>query len=182
MTRLQEIAAPLAGVDDPALPQIGKYRFLRELARGAMGIVYEAEDTELRRPVAVKVLKDIPGASDTMHQRFQREARSAARLAHPNVVQVYDSGEEEGSVYLVMELVRGRPLSEILGGRRYELRPMLELLEKASRGVAAAHDAGIVHRDVKPANVLVGDNGIPKVGDFGLARWMDSDTLLTKSG
>src|SRR5207247_1193238 len=108
--------------------------------------------------------------------------QSAARRSHPNVVQVFDAGEAEGRTYLVMELVKGRPLSEAIAARGADLRPLLVLLEKAARGVAAAHAAGIVHRDIKPANILVTESGEPKVGDFGLAHWLDSDTQLTKSG
>jgi len=180
--QLDEVAAPLGGAVAPVPAAVGKYRLLRELARGGMGIVYEAKDTELDRFVAVKILIAAASESESLRERFQREARSAARLDHPNVVRVYDSGEQQGVFYLVMELVRGRSLRELMSERTRELPWMLRLLERAARGLAAAHEAGIVHRDVKPSNILVAESGEPKVGDFGLARPPEGSGDLTRSG
>jgi serine/threonine-protein kinase len=149
--------------------EVGRYRILREIGRGAMGAVYEAEDTQLNRRVALKILRTL-GAE--FRARFEREARAMAQVAHANVVTVYDAGEAGGHPYIAMELVRGRPLSPSPDA--------VALLAQTARGVDAAHRAGIVHRDLKPANILVAD-GVAKVADFGIARALD-ETGLTRTG
>jgi serine/threonine-protein kinase len=163
-------------------PRFQRYETRSVLGEGATSVVYRAWDRELNRPVAVKVLRESVGMSEVARQRFRREAQTAAALAHPNLVTVYDAGEVEGQLYLVMELVEGRPLSGLLSPRGPELRSLVEILWKASLGVAAAHAHGIVHRDLKPANVLVGATGEPKVADFGLAHLSDSTKELTRTG
>src|SRR6185295_9417703 len=115
-------------------------------------------------------------------QRFRREAQAAAGLAHPNVITVHDAGEADGRLYLVMELVDGKPLSEFFRNPDVDLRRRIQLIEHAARGVAAAHEKGIVHRDLKPQNILVPPGGEPKVADFGLAHMVDSTTALTRTG
>src|SRR6185295_1275176 len=115
-------------------------------------------------------------------QRFRREAQAAAGLAHPNVITVHDAGEADGRLYLVMELVDGKPLSEFFRNPDVDLRRRIQLIEHAARGVAAAHEKGIVHRDLKPQNILVPPGGEPKVADFGLAHMADSTTALTRTG
>jgi tRNA A-37 threonylcarbamoyl transferase component Bud32 len=149
------------------------------IGQGATAVVYRARDRQLNRTVAVKVLRESPGMSTVVRERFRREGQAAAGLAHPNVVTVYDAGEEGGSSYLIMELVEGRPLDQLIKEPKGDLLP---LLEKAARGVAAAHERGIVHRDLKPANILVTPSGEPKVGDFGLARLLETRTELTRTG
>jgi eukaryotic-like serine/threonine-protein kinase len=149
----------------------GRYRVGRRIARGGMATVYEAVDVRLDRAVAIKVLH-APYADDPEFAiRFQREARAAAKLAHPNVVGVYDQGNDRGTLFLAMEYVPGRTLRELLR-EQAPLPPTraLDLLEPVLSALAAAHAAGFVHRDVKPENVLITDDGRVKVADFGLAR------------
>jgi tetratricopeptide (TPR) repeat protein/tRNA A-37 threonylcarbamoyl transferase component Bud32 len=163
-------------------PDIPRYEILERLGQGATAIVYRARDRELHRLVALKVLREATGFSEIARQRFRRESQAAASLAHPGVITVYDAGETEGRLYLVMELVNGRSLSDILTKKELNLEARLRLLEKAARGVAAAHEKGIVHRDLKPGNIMVDTAGEPKVGDFGLAHLVDSSQELTRAG
>jgi tRNA A-37 threonylcarbamoyl transferase component Bud32 len=160
-------------------PKLSRFDLLEVLGQGATAVVYRARDKTLNRTVAVKVLHERAGANDVVRERFRREAQAAAGLSHPNVVTVYDAGEEQGRSFLVMELVEGRPLDRWL--KEPQGNP-LALLEKAARGVAAAHERGVVHRDLKPANILVTAAGEPKVGDFGLAHVVETRTELTRTG
>src|SRR5258705_8181388 len=117
LRKLQDLAAPLPVEPEvPPRTRLGKYEVVHEIARGAMGVLSEAVDTAIGRPVALKILRDFAGLNEIVRLRFQREAQAAGTLSHPNVVRVYDAGEDAGRMYLVMELVQGRPLSEILGG------------------------------------------------------------------
>jgi tRNA A-37 threonylcarbamoyl transferase component Bud32 len=152
------------------------------VGEGATAIVYRAWDRELRRDVAIKVLRESVGSRQLPRDRFRREAQATAGLSHPNVVQVYDAGESEGRLYLVMELVGGRLLSDLVRENRTSARDLVALVEQAARGAAAAHAKGIVHRDLKPANILIASSGEPKVGDFGLAHLADSTLELTRTG
>jgi serine/threonine-protein kinase len=169
----------LVGEGVPALP---RYEVREKLGEGAVAVVYRAVDTQLKRDVAIKVLRKEVGENEVVRKRFHREAEAAGGLFHPNVVTVYDAGEAGGRMYIVMELVEGRPLSQLLAQSRPDLREMARLLEKAARGLGAAHAKGVVHRDVKPANIIVGPTGEPKVGDFGLATRPEGDVALTKLG
>ncbi|HEU4543622.1 MAG TPA: Stk1 family PASTA domain-containing Ser/Thr kinase [Jiangellaceae bacterium] len=149
----------------------GRYRVETALARGGMATVYRAIDTRLDRVVALKVMHPELAADNEFVLRFIGEARSAARLSHPNVVGVFDQGEDDGTVFLAMEYVEGPTLRQVLRDRGpLPPAPALEMIQPVLAALGAAHDAGIVHRDVKPENVLVGDNGRIKVADFGLAR------------
>jgi tetratricopeptide (TPR) repeat protein len=176
---------PIKG-DGPArsegAPDIPRYEILERLGQGATAIVYRARDRELHRLVALKVLREASGFSEVARQRFRRESQAAASLAHPSVITIYDAGETEGRLYLVMELVEGRSLGDLLTKKELNLDARLRLLEKAARGVAAAHQKGIVHRDLKPGNIMVDTAGEPKVGDFGLAHLLDSSQELTRAG
>jgi serine/threonine-protein kinase len=163
----------------PALP---RYEFRDAVGEGASAIVYRAWDRELKRLVAIKVLREGAALSGIARERFRREAQAAANLLHPGVVTVYDAGEHEGCLYLVMELIEGQPLSDLLLRAGSDRMRLVHLLEKAARGISAAHAKGIVHRDLKPANILVTEAGDAKVADFGLAHLMDSDNALTRSG
>ena len=160
-------------VSDPLVGRLldGRYEIVRRIARGGMATVYEASDIRLDRTVAVKVMH--PGLAEDRDfvARFIREARSAARLSHPNVVAVFDQGTDDGNVYLAMEYVPGRTVRDVLRDRgRLSLRDALAIVEPALAALDAAHRAGLVHRDVKPENVLIADDGRVKVADFGLAR------------
>lgn len=150
---------------------LGRY-VVRELAgQGAMGRVYVANDPQLDRNVALKVLRaaQTPGAETESRKRLLREARALARLAHPNVVAVHDVGSHDERVFIAMELVDGCTLSAWLDGPR-SLVQVLDIFAQAGRGLAAAHGAGLIHRDFKPENVLVGSDGRARVTDFGLAH------------
>ena len=161
----------------------GRYRIGARIARGGMASVYEATDTRLDRVVAIKIMHPGLGDDDEFAARFVREARSAARLSHPNVVAVYDQGEDDGTVYLAMELVSGHTLRDVIR-KESPMSPAraLALVEPMLSALAAAHRAGIIHRDIKPENVLIADDGRVKVADFGLAKAVSTDTQHTVTG
>lgn len=167
---------------DPIVGRVldGRYEVGDRIARGGMATVYEAVDLRLDRPVAVKVMHAGLGDDQDFATRFVREARSAARLSHPNVVNVFDQGDDHGTLFLAMEYVEGRTLRDLLRDEA-PLAPAraLALLEPVLSALAAAHAAGLVHRDIKPENVLIADDGRIKVADFGLARAISSDTQHT---
>jgi serine/threonine protein kinase len=156
----------------------GRYRVERSVAHGGMAVVYLARDEELRRPVAIKVLAANLGDDDTFRRRFLREARLAGRLSHPNVVQVYDAGETDGRPYIVMEYVPGGTVAEC---GKLDSPEAVALTLQACAGLHHAHDAGLVHRDVKPGNLLLRDDGVLKVADFGIARAAET-TRFTQLG
>ena len=153
-------------------PRIGRYVLLSRAGSGGMGIVYEAYDPELDRKVAVKLLRPDAGESDGSggRARLLREAQALARFTHPNVVQVYDTGAYEDQVYLVMEHVEGLTLRRWVEREQPDWRAVVDAFVSAGRGLAAAHAAGMVHRDFKTDNVLVSEDGRVLVVDFGLAR------------
>ena len=161
----------------------GRYTVERLLGRGGMATVYLAHDRELDRTVAVKVLDERFAADEEVAGRFRREALTAARLGHPNVVAVYDTGVDEGAEYIVMEHVDGEGLDAVLA-RETTLAPehVVELAVQACAGLGYAHGQGVVHRDVKPANLLLRPDGLLKVTDFGIARSLDRATTLTQAG
>lgn len=151
---------------------VGRYIVLEQIGKGGMGIVYRAYDPELDRRVALKVLKGGGPYEASADDRAQllREAQSLAKLSHPNVVSIYDVGTHDGQVFMAIELVKGVALDEWLAEGERPWREVTAVFVAAGRGLAAAHDAGLVHRDFKPANVLLGDDGRVRVLDFGLAR------------
>ncbi|MGW1076209.1 protein kinase domain-containing protein [Streptomyces sp. NPDC002537] len=160
-----------------------RYRLGELLGRGGMGEVWEARDEVLGRQVAVKLLLGDEG-DDSAASRFQLEARTAARLNHPQVVAVYDFGSWDGRFYLVMELVRGPSLAQELSARG-PLAPdrVARIAAQAAAGLAAAHRQGVVHRDVKPGNLMLDADGTLKIGDFGIARFVDeTSAALTRVG
>ena len=161
----------------------GRYRLERLLGGGGMAGVYLGRDMELDRPVAVKLLAENLAQDEAFRERFLREARLAARLSHPNVVAVYDAGEtEHARPYIVMEQVEGRTLADVLRERgRLPHGEAVALALQACNGLAHAHQAGLVHRDVKPQNLLLRNDGRLKVADFGIARAAD-ETALTEIG
>ena len=165
----------------------GRYRIGQRIARGGMAAVYEAVDIRLDRVCAVKTMHRSLGDDVAFAERFKREARAAARLSHPNVVNVFDQGEdpdvEGGTLYLVMELVPGHTLRDMIRAEA-PMTPTraLTLLEPVVSALAAAHRAGVIHRDIKPENVLIADDGRIKVADFGLAKAVSADTQNTATG
>ncbi len=166
-------------VADPLVGRVvdGRYRVEQRLARGGMATVYEATDLRLDRTVALKIMH--PGLAEdaAFVSRFVREAKSAARLSDPHVVAVYDQGEDDGVVYLVMEYVPGRTVRDVLRERgRLTAEQALTILDPVLQALEAAHRAGFVHRDIKPENVLLTDDGRVKVADFGLARAISAAT------
>ncbi|MGR7028023.1 Stk1 family PASTA domain-containing Ser/Thr kinase [Geodermatophilus sp. URMC 62] len=172
-------------VTDPVVGLVleGRYRLEERLARGGMSTVYAATDLRLHRTVAVKVMAEHLAHDPTFVDRFTREARAAAMLSHPNVVSVSDQGSDQGLVFLVMELVRGRTLRDLLQARgRLTVAEAFAVLEPVLAGLTAAHRAGIVHRDVKPENVLIGHDGTVKVADFGLARALTGTGQTSHTG
>ncbi|WP_435198344.1 Stk1 family PASTA domain-containing Ser/Thr kinase [Janibacter sp. GS2] len=161
----------------------GRYRVVRHIADGGMATVLLATDTRLDRDVALKVMRADLAADETFVSRFRREARSAARLSHPNVVPVFDQGEDEGRVFLAMEYIDGRTARAVIDAEgALTPRAALDLMESVLTGLTAAHDAGYIHRDVKPENILIADHGPVKVADFGLARAVTSQTTTADDG
>lgn len=159
---------------------IGRYRIQGQLGSGGMGVVYSAHDPELERTVAIKLLRSDAAAADAV--RLLREARALARLAHPNIVAVHDAGETaDGQLFIAMELVDGPTARAWLLAHPRALPDILDLYTAAGRGLAAAHHAGLVHRDFKPDNLMVGRDGRARVMDFGLARALDLSALTTQS-
>jgi len=160
----------------------GRYRVESLIARGGMATVYLGTDTRLERTVALKIMHAELASDEDFVRRFVGEARSVAQLSHPNVVTVYDQGADGHILYLAMEYVPGRTLRDLLNARgRLSPREALDVMAGVLGGLAAAHDAGIAHRDVKPENVLLNDSGAVKVADFGLARLL-VQTSQTKTG
>ncbi|WP_315093099.1 serine/threonine-protein kinase [uncultured Cellulomonas sp.] len=147
-----------------------RYRLVRQIAVGGMGEVWEGYDDALARPVAVKVLRSEFAGDRGFLERFRTEARNSASLSHPNIAQLFDYGEQEGSGFLVMELVVGEPLSDLLEREPVlPVRRLLPILAQTARALHAAHLAGVVHRDVKPGNILLGRGGRVKITDFGVS-------------
>ncbi|MEV0319678.1 Stk1 family PASTA domain-containing Ser/Thr kinase [Streptomyces sp. NPDC050658] len=180
-TTLQD-PSPAFGRGDPIVGQVldGRYRVDGRIAVGGMATVYRAVDTRLDRVLALKVMHPTLAADASFVDRFIREAKSVARLSHPNVVGVYDQGTDGAYVYLAMEYIAGCTLRDVLRERgALQPRAALDILEPVLAALGAAHRAGFVHRDMKPENVLIGDDGRVKVADFGLVRAVDTVTNTT---
>jgi eukaryotic-like serine/threonine-protein kinase len=169
-------------VDTPRIYS-GRYELTHLIARGGMAQVYRAMDRQLERPVALKVLFPELSVDRTFVERFRREAQAAANLSHPNIVPVFDWGEDDGSYFIVMEYVQGRPLSAVLRDpQRMPFRQIATIGAGVAAALAFAHRHGVVHRDVKPGNVLITPEGDVKVTDFGIARAMNTEESLTQTG
>jgi eukaryotic-like serine/threonine-protein kinase len=171
------------GADSNMSPRtVGRYRVVEVIGHGAMGEVHNAFDPVLKRHVAIKTLTAQHGLDVEMRRRFEREAQAAAQLNHPNIITVYELGEENGNTFIAMELLAGLDLKEMIGTPGLgDLGERLRLMDQVLAGVAFAHDRGVVHRDLKPANIRVLPNGQVKVVDFGLAR-MDTGAPVTQAG
>ncbi|HYP23058.1 MAG TPA: protein kinase, partial [Actinomycetota bacterium] len=149
----------------------GRYRILRKLGSGGMANVYLAEDEDLGRRVAIKILNERYASDDSFTERFRREAKSAAGLSHPNIVSIYDRGEADGRPYIAMEVIEGRSLKElIIASGSLPIAQSLDYAKQILHALRFAHRNGIIHRDIKPHNILLGAEDRLKVADFGIAR------------
>ena len=162
------------------LKSLGRYQIRGVLGKGAMGLVYDAHDPKLDRRVAIKTIltRTLDEATAKQYSmRFKREVRAVARLNHPHIVQVYDFGNEGDLAYIVMEYIQGRELKDYFDAKaRFDLKTILRLMTQLLDALESAHEAGIIHRDVKPANVMVDAGGHAKLTDFGVARFADADS------
>ncbi len=173
------------GTQPPSIRQIGKYIVLDVIGAGGMGIVYRAQDPAIGRTVAIKMLRtrEGDGGPDVFDRFFLREMKSTGNLHHKNIVTVYDSGEQDGSPYLVMEYLDGEPVSRLISEHRpISLLDKLDVVVQVCDGLQYAHDRNIIHRDIKPANVILQADGTAKLVDFGVARIAGSDTSLVQTG
>src|SRR5881628_3467860 len=163
--------------------KIGRYRIVSELGRGAMGVVYRAEDPNLDRIVALKtiILSDDAEGRKDYHKRFFQEAKAAGKLTHPHIVTTYDFGEEGDLAYLAMELLEGTDLRERLHKAPLPTADAVDIAYQVADGLAFAHERGVVHRDIKPGNIMLLARGQVKIMDFGIAR-MRSDDFKTSTG
>jgi eukaryotic-like serine/threonine-protein kinase len=161
----------------------GRYETSRELGRGSMGVVYEAHDPQIDRTLALKVLRQDRHASDAFVKRFLKEAKAIGRLSHPNIVTVYDAGEDQGTIYIAMEFLEGVPLNQLIEEKKFSYEEVLDLGVQIAETLDYAHSKRVVHRDIKPSNILVQPKGRVKITDFGIAHIEDpSATLQTQDG
>lgn len=162
--------------------QVGRFSIIKTLGKGGFGTVFKAYDPDLQRIVALKVPRGNLVASEQQRARFLREARNAARLSHEGVVGVYEVGSSDGTPFIVMELIEGESLLAILRRRRLPVREAALLVAKVAGTLHFAHQQGVVHRDIKPGNILIDAAGEPRVADFGLSRCQELDNSLTREG
>ncbi|MGH8030507.1 MAG: serine/threonine-protein kinase, partial [Arenimonas sp.] len=161
---------------DPAQRRFGDYELIERIGQGGMGVVYRARQHGLERDVAIKLLGAGPGASPAFVERFRREARSAARMQHPNIVEIFEFGHRDGLNYFTMRLIEGPNLADRLAADgRLPPRDAARLLRTLAEAVDYAHRLGVLHLDLKPANVLLDAAGVPMIADFGLARAVDAE-------
>lgn len=175
-------AVKLPYTSEDVIRRIGPYDVLEELGRGAMGVVYRAYSLRLCRECAIKVMIASDQASQVELVRFQNEAMLAARLEHPNIVPVFDAGEEAGEFYFVMGFVRGVSLGEFAADPNVDMQGLARIAAKAARALHYAHERGVVHRDVKPDNVIVDADGEPHITDFGIAANVRTEQRMTNEG
>ena len=160
----------------------GKYLLLEEIARGGMGVVYKAKQKDVKRIVALKVMKHIDSFDRKKLARFQHEIATAGKLNHPNIVAIYDAGEINNTYYFTMEFIKGKTLLEVIEAKKISTNASLRIIEKIARAVHYAHQEKIIHRDLKPANIILDSKYEPHITDFGLAKDTTSDKRLTQTG
>src|SRR5438874_60889 len=179
-------AKPTSGVKEAVraatmLGELGDYELLEEIGRGAQGVVFRARQKSLNRTVALKVISLGQWASKAHLKRFRREAEAAASLDHPSIVPIYEVGEREGACYFSMKFVEGGQLDEVVKRAPMSIRQAAELIAKVARTVHYAHEHGILHRDIKPGNILLDAKGEPLLTDFGLARLVEAESTITRT-
>ena len=163
------------------LSDFGDYELLEEIGRGGQGVVYRAHQKSLNRTVALKVIGLGPWTTEAHLKRFRREAEAAAHLEHPGIVPIHDVGERDGQCYFSMKFVEGGQLDEVVRHTPMSIRQATELVAKVARTVHYAHEHGILHRDIKPGNILLDGKGEPLLTDFGLARLVETESTLTRT-